>query len=224
VKEPQDGAALFQYDGTALGDTRTLERFITELLILDLDGIYGNENIVKLEGIGWYHSPFAQKPTIQPRIVLEHAEATLADFTSNDVSWDFKIGACLSIARGLAALHDCDIIHGDLTLRNVLVFRSQSPTDATIPDYKAKITDFSHSFVPTTHIRKMRGTKGYEPPEVTEDKAIDNPKTVDIYALGVCLWKILVSTNVPSFDEPIVDLPEDTTDIHTLLEAVHVAH
>jgi serine/threonine protein kinase len=52
-----------------------------------------------------------------------------------------KKSIALDIARGIAALHDSGVIHGDMKPENVLIFY--------IPEFHAKITDFIHSFLNT---------------------------------------------------------------------------
>jgi serine/threonine protein kinase len=69
-----------------------------------------------------------------------------------------KKSIALDIARGITALHDSDVIHGDMKLENVLIFYK--------PEFHAKITDFSNSFLDTGKTRKLvGGTWFYTAPE-----------------------------------------------------------
>jgi serine/threonine protein kinase len=60
-----------------------------------------------------------------------------------------KKGIALDIARGLSALHQCGVVHGDLKPANILAFLK--------PELHAKIADFSHSFLDTGRTRNLVG-------------------------------------------------------------------
>ncbi|KAH9208697.1 kinase-like domain-containing protein, partial [Leptodontidium sp. 2 PMI_412] len=65
----------------------------------------------------------------------------LREFQTKRSSLPFatKKSIALNIARGLSALHQCGVIHGDMKPENVLIFYK--------PELHAKIADFSHSFL-----------------------------------------------------------------------------
>jgi serine/threonine protein kinase len=183
---------------------------------------------VKLEGIAWSHSQFTTYPAVQPRVVLEEAEDTLEGFlTKRDaLTWDCKLQICIDIAKGLASLHSSQIIHGDLTSRNILMFKEH--TDGTQTSaYRAKVADFGHSYFNGTRERAPRGTEGYEAFEVRDGQINDNPKATDIYSLGVIIWMVLIHPYFDkSYPEPhpvLADVTEeDDSDIDHLLRTVFV--
>lgn len=54
-----------------------------------------------------------------------------------------KIILAGDVASGLNALHQCDIVHGDLKLENIVVLQSWDRPSGTI----AKLCDFGHSII-----------------------------------------------------------------------------
>jgi len=100
------------------------------------------ENIVRLLGITW-EADLYNDQRMWPSLILEFAEfGTLKDLLhlyhceSKFLPVSTKLELCTDVARGLDVLHDLGIIHGDVKLENVLVFKGQER------DYVAKVADF----------------------------------------------------------------------------------
>jgi serine/threonine protein kinase len=227
IKQPQGDPDLFDHEGQCV-QQQQLKSFLMELLVMDLDDVYDDGNIVRLLGVGWFYNQFTTCPTVQPRLILEHADNTLAGLLSEhtDLTWDFKLRMCLDIANGLDTLHRHDIIHGDLTLSNILVFKSPSE-DTGASYYKAKIADFGHSYIEGTRDRPLGGTPDYMAPEIEDRAATDVPKAIDIYALGIILWHLLIeSSPAPPRPKPLLidGLEAQDTDIQDLLRTVRRRH
>jgi hypothetical protein len=228
---------LFASDGhTTKDNQQPLRSFITELLILDHDYLYKHENIVNLSGVAWHYTQFTDRPTAQPRIILERASTTLAGFLTENPNLPFltKVGLCLDIARGISALHACQIIHGDLKPDNVLIFVSESTREPGVPEHTAKLADFSHSFFNDgSRERPVGFSPRYVAPEVSDGRAIASNlmEAIDIYSLGVIFWEMMVDEaedNSPSFlrdqNQPLIDLDDSEELLRDLFAQVQTRY
>jgi len=93
----------------------------------------------------------------------------------------------LDIARGMEFVHKCNIIHADLTGRNVLLTSSEKPCGFT-----AKVTDFGLAryslgakSLPATDI----GTITHMPPEVMDPDGGELLPKADVWAFGILAWE-----------------------------------
>lgn len=103
----------------------------------------------------------------------------------------------MEIARAGAYLHDCGIIHGDLTCNNVLL-----KTMPTRKGYVCKVCDFGLARILEGEsqeiITQTLGTVTHMPPElfsVQSDKC-KLTKKADVYAVGMILYQV-VTAQVP---------------------------
>jgi hypothetical protein len=98
--------------------------------------------------------------------------------------------------------HSNNLIHGDLKIQNILLFRYVDKYFIKLTDYDAvaEVDDAGYS---THNIFSFSGTKTYYAPEVNEDPyAIStvkrlNLKAIDCYALGVTLQRFLARDGNP---------------------------
>jgi serine/threonine-protein kinase len=118
----------------------------------------------------------------------ESLEKTIADYTARGERMPVSeaLATLRQIAAGLAAAHQEGVIHRDMKPANVLMRRK---------DGMAKVTDFGIAKVPADVSREQ--TKGIlgslwymSPEQVTGRRDLD--KRVDVYALGVVLYQMLV--------------------------------
>ncbi|PSR83841.1 hypothetical protein BD289DRAFT_483105 [Coniella lustricola] len=113
-----------------------------------------------------------------------------------------------NVASGLAALHSCGIVHGDVKLDNVLVYPSrENPAQAM-----AKVSDFGHVVVLNGGgTGWYLGTAVYNAPEVQHQAA--NPLSPaeliksDIWAFGLLVWEACLHgdefwTRIPGMRTP----------------------
>jgi len=86
------------------------------------------------------------------------------------------------VCRGLAAVHEVGIVHGDIKPQNVMVERSGG----------SKIMDFGSAHLAsdggTTAHGRVVGTLGYMSPEQARGRPLDLRS--DIYSLGILLYEI----------------------------------
>ena len=103
--------------------------------------------ILSLFGYGWQLSG-RDEPL--PYIVVEYGEpgslrSWLRNHNQTGLGWlRSKVTLAGDIAAGLMALHQCEIVHGDLKLDNIIVFAGQMDRPFGVI---AKIADFGHSIL-----------------------------------------------------------------------------
>jgi eukaryotic-like serine/threonine-protein kinase len=119
----------------------------------------------------------------------ESLEKTIAGYVARHehMPVDDALATLRQIASGLAAAHQEGLIHRDMKPANVLIRRK---------DGMAKVTDFGIAKVSTDVVSREQ-TKGIlgslwymSPEQVTGRRDLD--KRVDIYALGIVLYQMLV--------------------------------
>ncbi|KAJ7321048.1 hypothetical protein DFH08DRAFT_942034 [Mycena albidolilacea] len=173
-------------------------QILLEIRALLHEPIRYHPNIVRLLGVGW-GAPLGTRSNF-PLLVLEYAEfGSLAHLQSSEspFPWFVKKKLCHDVAKGLAILHACEIVHGDLKHENVLVFRNKT-TDAQVT-YTAKLADFGGSVM---DIQKMvdqvlPGTPPFNAPESIHGLRGDDLKLTDIYCLGLLVWRTILDGNSP---------------------------
>ncbi|KAI8107741.1 hypothetical protein M9435_002769 [Picochlorum sp. BPE23] len=147
----------------------------------------------------------------------------------------FVTKIALDIARGIAALHERDVIHGDLSSNNVMLARDDDDEvedevclkpwtlDASDPLFMpvAKLIDFgrSKSTARCTQHTDSLSTLAYMSPEMLSNGTIT--PAADTYSFGVLLWELWM--NALAWDGllaaqiivqrsmgKVLDIPEDT--------------
>jgi serine/threonine protein kinase len=123
------------------GLDRRLRAILSEIRIMYHAPLREHPNVLFILGYGWRQS--GQAP--MPYIVVEYAMfGSLRQYLAeSERNLRTKIIMAGDIAAGLNALHQCDIVHGDLKLDNVVVLQSWDRPSGAI----AKLCDFGHAIV-----------------------------------------------------------------------------
>jgi len=167
-----------------------------ELLIALHPPLKAHQNIVDILGYGWECST---EGTSIPCLVVEYAtQGTLRQYLQTNIesiSDAARLGLCTGAVRGLDAIHECGIIHGDMKMENVLVVSS-------LQGATAKLADFGLSIIPTPGqtMGTYWGTEGYLAPEIAENRdtqsgfvsELSDLKRCDIFATGLLLFEALM--------------------------------
>ena len=120
-----------------------------------------------------------------PALLMEQLNTNLHDYLEEepDIPLAEKVYILLGVGEGLKYLHESDVLHRDLTAKNVLLDKSK-PENPPIP----KIADFGNSYVTNTNpIYELESSKGlpgtelYQPPEARRER---RSHKLDIFSFG----------------------------------------
>jgi Nif-specific regulatory protein len=104
------------------------------------------------------------------------------------------------ILQGLNYLHERNLVHGDISLGNLLLYKENS-------NFKMKLSDFGlSSLIASQSIEEVSGTVKFMAPEMltAKGKKVINVQS-DIYALGMCLLS-LVSKHKETLSQKPIDI------------------
>lgn len=135
-----------------------------------------------------YQSGFTDEG--EPYLVMPKLEASLQDVVdAGGMSWENSASLIHKVAGAISAAHELGILHLDLKPDNILLDAAGSP----------QVADFGIAeFVGSTASRSgAMLTPDYSAPERFDDAAPD--KSMDVYALGACLFALLAGT--PPFSD-----------------------
>lgn len=188
-------------------NSRQVRSMLLEITALCHPRLRMHPNLVNLLAWGtntsdWHEVPF---------IALEIADTDLASLLRNrkDVSIIEKYCLTLDIACGLDAIHEVELVHGDLKPENVLIFCEPG-------HWVAKLADFGGAAnIGKDGFWEGGGTVGWRAPEVRDlyesGKALDLSilNRVDSYSFGLLLWSVFLKERVRApHDETNVDVEQ----------------
>lgn len=174
---------------------RTLDSVLIEFHALTYPPLFHHANIIDFLGIAWGSNPFSPAHKL-PVIVVEYAKhGTLADlFKENKlIPFQTKHLLALDIVRGISALHQAGLVHGDVKSENVLICATKDR------EHVAKIADFGFSIVEVTEFNEVwvGGTYPWRAPETRAPVPVEQLKLTDIYSLGLLLWIVCLDGKSP---------------------------
>lgn len=178
--------------GVVSGQSNDWQDVLLEIRALLHEPLRYHPNIARLLGLGW--GPIADSNSIHPLLVMEYAElGSLHSLQSGRPSLHFAVKQklCYDVARGLAILHACGIVHGDLKHENVLIFQNsdnEQPYVAKLADFGGSVMDLAGS---RSHSLRM-GTYPYNPPESTFNLSREDVKKTDVYSFGLLVWRTVI--------------------------------
>ncbi|KAJ4248783.1 hypothetical protein NW762_012621 [Fusarium torreyae] len=159
-----------------------------ELQILRHPPIRKHENIVDLLAVMYHDTGNEEGIRVLPALVLDYAQhGSVKAFQEAGYgnSLEEKLNIALDTARGLEALHDSGIVHGDIKPSNLLVFKH--PTRR----YIVKISDFGFA-MPIEGGQLIGSTEVYRAPEADGGLLPSQYlRQQDVYSFGLTLWTIL---------------------------------
>jgi serine/threonine protein kinase len=169
---------------------------LQELRVLLHPNLRSHDNIINLFGLD-FQEDYDDCSIAWPVLLMENAEYGTLDTLQQDISLDLELSRLLllDVARGIQALHQCNIIHGDVKSENVLICRHKARP------YVARLSDFGLSLInPDALNDKHRlpgGTFLWQAPEFDHDLSVDGLRQTDVYSFGLTAWRVLVNNPNP---------------------------
>jgi serine/threonine protein kinase len=183
-------------------DSKAFAEMGKEIRVLGHSYLRNNDNILDIIGLTWDGHSFdsLESGRRRPMLLLEYANCgTLEDFftlENVDFSWSVKMSILSDIVNGLEALDDAGVLHGDLKMSNVLVFRDGPKS------FKAKLCDFGSAVIGTDfdqdqRIRLIAWTPPWDAPESLDDINPDFCYKVDMYCFGLLACRVWLEGGDP---------------------------
>lgn len=187
----------FEPDGepTSPQDRRALESVLTEVHALLHPPLRNHANVIDLLGVAW-GSNHANPSHQLPVLVVEYGDrGTLADvqLKKDALSEQLKSKIALGIARGLQALHEENIVHGDLKPENIIMCTDDEKI------LTPKLADFGFAVIEASGTPDvvLAGTRTWRAPESYSRLAMSMIKFTDIYSFGLVVWSIALDGENP---------------------------
>lgn len=182
-----------------------------EIEALSFPPLRRHKNIVKLLGWG-FCLDVAESSQLQiPLLVLERADMNLFEILQMQRDATIALEYCLDerdlcrllkdVGRGMSALHEAGLSHGDLKPQNILVFKSGSGNVT----WTAKLCDFGFARGDIKEgaefAYRYYGTPGWIPPEANlqDDFPLESGalKKCDVYVYGLLVCSVFTKYGAP---------------------------
>jgi serine/threonine protein kinase len=154
------------------------------------------ENIISLFGLD-FQEDYDDYTVAWPVLLMEYAEHGTLATLQEDINIDTELARILllDVAQGIKALHECNIIHGDVKSENVLICRHAQRK------YIAKLADFGLSVINPDSEGKRHtlpgGTVPWTAPEISTALSVEGLRQTDVYSFGLMAWRVWVNRANP---------------------------
>ncbi|KAH6680234.1 hypothetical protein B0J14DRAFT_557600 [Halenospora varia] len=169
---------------------------LQELRILLHPKLRTCENIINLFGLD-FQEDYDDYKVAWPVLLTEYAEYGTLNNLQENISFNAELERLLllDVAFGLQALHQCNIIHGDVKSENVLVCRHPQRK------YVARISSFGLSVInPNSDLLDHKlpgGTFLWSAPEIEQPLSVAGMKQADVFSFGLLAWRVVVKHPYP---------------------------
>jgi serine/threonine protein kinase len=202
-KQAASGAEVYCIKAPVLANGPTSPEFrsdfyhtvLQELRVLCHPILSQHENIVSLLGLD-FQEDYDNFEVAWPILLMEYAEYGTLDTFRQDLNLEPVLirRLLLDIALGLKALHDYNIIHGDVKSENVLICRHAHRK------YVAKLSDFGFALInPALNERhQLPGcTRLWSAPESGNLLAVEGLRRTDVFSFGLIVWRCFLNCADP---------------------------
>ncbi|KAM0429998.1 hypothetical protein ACHAPT_006004 [Fusarium lateritium] len=184
-----------------------------------------------VSAIGWGWTPNTGGIN-RPYLVMSYsADGTLATFTQKrSLNLIERRLLVLDVAMGIRALHDCNIVHGDVKPDNVLVYDYGTRIEEHERHYLAKVADFGSALfqedfgnqqvfylgTPMYNAPEIRGLQRNEDTDEKYDEMIplfNRFKAADCYSFGLLLWETI------NWGKPFIESENPVDVLDSMFEA-----
>ncbi|KAI8652725.1 Protein kinase domain-containing protein [Fusarium keratoplasticum] len=187
-------------------ESRRLVNVKREVRVLTHPKLRSHPCLVSAIAWGWTPHTGGSK---RPFLVMSYSmDGTLSHFAQNrSLNLIERRFLALDVAMGIRALHDCNIVHGDVKPDNVLVYDYATRLEEHERHYQAKLADFGSALFqedPSQEQAVYLGTPKYNAPEIRglqrdqdEDKhdglipLFKRFQAADCYSFGLLLWETI---------------------------------
>ncbi|RDL39406.1 uncharacterized protein BP5553_03746 [Venustampulla echinocandica] len=172
------------------------ETTLQELRVLLHPHLRDCEYIISLFGLD-FQQDYDDHTLAWPVLLVEYAEYGTLDTLQEDICLGTELSRVLllDVARGIQALHGCNIVHGDVKSENVLICRHQHRK------YVARLADFGLSVINPDITRNDHrlpgGTFLWSAPEVDQALSVQGLKQTDVYSFGLTAWRVFSNNPNP---------------------------
>ena len=154
----------------------------------------------------------------QPYLVMQFIEGgtleqeTSTQFQASSIdnrAIDNSVRWIRDIARGLAKVHQAEMVHRDIKPTNILLDRSQDPPIAKLSDFGLVKHNRGES-ITLTRAAELVGTPAFMSPEQAQENAKVDERS-DVYSLGATLYHSI--TGQPPFSGSSIAILRQITDV-----------
>jgi len=197
-----------------------MKSLTTELRVMGHPQLRSHRNVIDLLGIIW-DSDHNRDPPVVPFLAVEFSRIGTMNSLVNQktLSFSIKMRLCRDVAAGINALHASNIIHADIKLQNVLIFKDpNSELVAKISDFSSALLSFDEG-IRTVNIAKSRPWNAPETDCAMTILAKDIRK-IDIFSYGMLFWRTILNgwLDVLSTEEMVCNEVEGMKDRGTLVK------
>jgi hypothetical protein len=201
--QAESGAEVYCIKAPILANGPTSHEFrsdfyhtvLQELRVLCHPILSQHENIIGLLGLD-FQEDYDNFKVAWPVLLMEYAEYGTLDTFQQDINLEPVLirRLLLDIALGLRALHDSNIIHGDMKSENVLICGHDRRK------YVAKLSDFGFALINPTLDEKHQlpgCTRLWSAPESGNQLAVEGLQRIDVFSFGLTVWRVILNCPDP---------------------------
>eukprot|EP00347_Sterkiella_histriomuscorum_P005184 403357574 len=213
--------------------TRTQEKIVMKVIRTEKKGEFqeiNQYNLTEIEIMSQIDNPYINKlidyyfqedqdtqqeelVLLQPLAVCDLNQFLEENYPEGKMPQKLVIEFLAQLAIGIKAIHDNKVIHRNINPQNILVFKNDKKTALNDQEYILKITDFGCSRIlePHEYQSMIQGVSkiSYMAPEQLNNSEEGYNSSVDIYSLGLTVFKMLTGKVLNAVEQPSKNFKAD---------------